>query len=266
MLPKEKGFSLVELSIVLVILGLLIGGVLVGRDLIRAAEVRSVSTDMESYRTALYTFKGKYFALPGDMPNAVKFWGAQAGGTTDGVDATCVALTHASPATGLPTCNGNGDGYVFPSYEMMRFWQHLSNAGLISGNYSGVSYNSAFSDRAHSQGLNCPASKVGSGGYSFYYVGTPGSAYFFPGNYGHSFQFGAGPSGYDMITQIITPEDAWNIDIKIDDGLPGNGKVRPRNLAASGHANCSTSSDPTVSVYNLTYKNNACGLYFITGL
>ena len=267
MLSKQKGFSLVELSIVLVILGLLIGGVLTGRNLIRAAEIRSVSADMDSFRSALYTFKGKYFALPGDMPNAVKFWGAQAGSTADGADAACVALTHASPAIGTETCNGNGNGQVSASYEMMRFWQHLANAGLISGKYTGVTANSVSSDRAHTPGLNCPASKVGNGGYAFYHVGNPVAVYFFPGSYGNSFTFGSGPNSHETILPIIPTEDAWNIDLKIDDGLPGIGKVRPRNPEVSGtHSNCSTSTDPAVAVYNLTYKNNACGLYFITGL
>ena len=69
----DKGFSLVELSIVLVILGLLIGGILTGQSLIRAAELRSVTTQYQGYVTAVNTFRDKYFALPGDMPNAIDF-------------------------------------------------------------------------------------------------------------------------------------------------------------------------------------------------
>lgn len=57
-----------------------------GQSLIRAAELRSVPTDAARYLTAINSFRDKYFALPGDMANAVKFWGAQAGATTDGVD------------------------------------------------------------------------------------------------------------------------------------------------------------------------------------
>ena len=72
------GFSLVELSIVLVILGLLVGGVLTGQSLIRAAELRSVSTEYSRYVASVHTFRDKYFALPGDMTNATQFWGTAA--------------------------------------------------------------------------------------------------------------------------------------------------------------------------------------------
>ena len=95
----KNAFSLVELSIVLVILGLLTGGILGGQSLIRAAELRSVSTEAARYTTAVYSFRDKYMALPGDMPNATAFWGAAP---------DCSAQT----ASGASTCNGNGDGML----------------------------------------------------------------------------------------------------------------------------------------------------------
>src|ERR1017187_10122680 len=64
----KAGFTLVELSIVLVIIGLIIGGVLVGRDLISAAEVRAQISQIEKYQTAVNTFRDKYGYLPGDIP------------------------------------------------------------------------------------------------------------------------------------------------------------------------------------------------------
>ncbi|MBX9726410.1 MAG: prepilin-type N-terminal cleavage/methylation domain-containing protein, partial [Rickettsiales bacterium] len=97
-------FSLVELSIVLVILGLLVGGVLSGQSLIRAAELRAVSTEYSRYVTSAQTFRDKYFALPGDMNNATRFWG-NLGGTNCTNSAGTSAVT-----TG--TCDGNGDGQV----------------------------------------------------------------------------------------------------------------------------------------------------------
>ena len=63
----QRGFTLVELSIVLVILGLLVGGVLSGQSLIRAAELRAVSTEHSKFVTAMNSFRDKYFAAPGDM-------------------------------------------------------------------------------------------------------------------------------------------------------------------------------------------------------
>ena len=70
----RKGFSLVELSIVLVILGLLVGGVLSGQSLIRAAELRAATQEYQRYYTATQTFRDKYFAIPGDFNNAQAFW------------------------------------------------------------------------------------------------------------------------------------------------------------------------------------------------
>jgi prepilin-type N-terminal cleavage/methylation domain-containing protein len=128
----RNGFSLIELSIVLVILGLLTGGVLTGQNLIRAAELRSITTEFQNYQASVMTFRNKYMALPGDMVNATSFW-ASAGGT--GADAICFAVE----STGAETCNGNGDGSIgelgAPS-ERYRFWQHLANAGLVQGSYT----------------------------------------------------------------------------------------------------------------------------------
>src|ERR1700691_4838931 len=82
---SQSGFTLIELSIVLVIIGLVVGGVLVGQDLIRAAEVRATISQIEKYNTAARTFYGKYGYLPGDIkdPDASNF-GFQARGTHEG--------------------------------------------------------------------------------------------------------------------------------------------------------------------------------------
>jgi prepilin-type N-terminal cleavage/methylation domain-containing protein len=97
----SRGFSLVELSIVLVILGLLVGGVLSGQSLIRASELRKVTTEYTSIVAAVGSFREKYLYLPGDFPNASQFWGAAAAG------AGCWFTPN--PGT-VPTCSGNGDG------------------------------------------------------------------------------------------------------------------------------------------------------------
>jgi prepilin-type N-terminal cleavage/methylation domain-containing protein len=66
---SKHGFTLIELSIVLVIIGLIVGGILVGRDLISAAAVRAQISQIERYHTAANTFRTKYAYLPGDIPN-----------------------------------------------------------------------------------------------------------------------------------------------------------------------------------------------------
>jgi prepilin-type N-terminal cleavage/methylation domain-containing protein len=131
---SKRAFSLVELSIVLVILGLLVGGVLSGQSLIRAAQLRAITAEYSRYVTATQSFKDKYFALPGDMNNATSFWGAADGST--GLTAACFGAA----GTGTQTCNGDGSGTIYPtsaSDESLRFWQHLARAGLIEGSYTG---------------------------------------------------------------------------------------------------------------------------------
>ena len=64
---KNNGFTLVELSIALVIIGLLVGGILVGRDLIESARIRTQVRQIEQLNTAANTFKNKYGSLPGDI-------------------------------------------------------------------------------------------------------------------------------------------------------------------------------------------------------
>lgn len=224
---KRQGFSLVELSIVLVILGLLTGGILSGQSLIRAAELRSVVTQASQYMAAIQTFRDRYRAIPGDMPNAVKFWGAQAGDTTDGRDATCAALT--TPATGIATCNGNGDGLIgiagggSNTHEIFRFWQHLANAGLIEGTYSGITGSSG-TTMHHVPGVNSPTSRIGRGGWTAVRRNSGGDGNFFTIDYGNTLQLGMPSSGGTTYIAIMKPEEAWNMDTKLDDGKPAQGK------------------------------------------
>ena len=72
---KSHGFSLVELSIVLVIVGLLTGGILMGQNLIRNAEIQGVMKELAKYSDAVIAFRDQYDALPGDLPDAGNYWG-----------------------------------------------------------------------------------------------------------------------------------------------------------------------------------------------
>ena len=124
---KNNGFSLVELSIVLVIIGLLTGGILSGQSLIRAAELRSVTTEYAQFNTATMTFRDKYLAVPGDMKNATKFWGK--------LTAYCNADAGTASATG--TCSGDGDGLMelgagaLQKGENLMAWNQLALQGLF---------------------------------------------------------------------------------------------------------------------------------------
>lgn len=193
------------------------------------------------------------------MPNAVRFWGAQAGAVTDGRDTTCVALTTA--ATGTATCNGDGDGRIGINaaqyYEAFRVWQHMANAGMIEGQYSGVAGSGG--TLHHVIGTNCPKAKSGTAGWGVYSY-NPAPPEMFPSRIGTSWFYGAQHSTFFPSVAQLIPEDAYNIDTKVDDGLPGNGGVQ--TWKATNRPNCASTDDPVTAVYVLTEKVARCNLVF----
>lgn len=250
----HAAFSLVELSIVLVILGLLTGGILGGQSLIRAAELRASVTDLARIKVSVETFRDKYFALPGDMPNATRFWGAQAGGLNDGMDATCWALTAA--ATGRATCNGNGNGIV-ETYqpETFRAWQHMANAGLIEGNYAGITGPGGGSGYMK-PGYNVYQTRVAQVGIGVAYLSnSSGSAFEFDGTLGHHFILGKDKTDFENSGPFMSPDEAWSMDRKFDDGLPAQG-----NIFAFPWPDCTTATNSAnvAASYALTQSAKVC--------
>lgn len=251
----RRAFTLVEMAIVIVIIGLLIGGVLAGKSLIRGAEMRDIISEFQRYQRALGGFREKYYALPGDMSNAVQFWGAAAGGATDGVDLTCVALGSGSPSTDMKTCNGDGNGLignnVLTVSEMLRAWQHLANAKMIEGFYTGVP--GASGDQVIGQ--NVPASRVTNMGWMIYGVGSyAGDAAFFAADYGNVFNAGPLSGG------LNTGAEAYDLDKKIDDGNPQSGVVMTYKNAVQ--PDCVTAGN---DAYQLDNPVKGCVPIFITG-
>lgn len=255
---SKTGFTLVELSIVLVIIGLVVGGVLVGQDLIRAAELKTYTSDIDKYRTALNVFKGKYGYYPGDMPNATTIWGAQ-----DPTPGTC----QITASTGQLTCNGNGDGGLgntgLTYYERHRAWQQLANAGLVAGVYSGIR---AGLDPVYVvPGVNAPYTLDKKGGFSLSTIGQKtGDSEWFDGYYDNiAIILGAVGDRWEAAYPLLTASEAYNIDKKFDDGLPATGYVV--SFKAGGHfvPNCTTTATATSSTYNLTYVGAACSVAFL---
>lgn len=254
-----NAFSLIELSIVLVILGLIIGGVLAGRELIRASELRSVSTSFDKYKTAFASFKQRYFALPGDMKNAFDFWGVELG---------CTDTVATDAARG--GCNGNGDNKIGGGAEYaekFRAWQHLQAAELVLGNFTGVA--GSGSDRDVEIGENIPASKIGGAGYSIHDIGDgyyPGNVRWFESAYGRMIILGAESATGWTEVGILKPEEAWSIDEKIDDGKPGLGSIMTNKGSSSATSGCNDDDDEYDSEYSLTNDDVACNLIYKLGI
>lgn len=81
---SKRGFTLIELSIVLVVIGLIVGGVLVGKDLIETSRIRQLGMELQQIKTAITTFRGKYDCLPGDCINATTYFGTNSNGCPNG--------------------------------------------------------------------------------------------------------------------------------------------------------------------------------------
>lgn len=249
----KHGFSLVELSIVLVILGLLTGGILLGKNLVRAAELRSINTQFGSYITAINLFKETYSALPGDMKNATSYWGIAAG---TGSDATCQSFA----STGKETCNGDGNGQIDNgANEMFRFWQHLANAGLIEGSYTGT--RGTISAYHHVSGTNSPRSKFSSATWGTRYYHTTAAGSIFNIIHDSHMSFGGLDGNGWPHAPAITIEEVWNLDSKFDDGKPAQGAFSSGIWSGCTNA---ANRDAVTADYNLSTPNSLlCSVYYM---
>ncbi|MDX2094994.1 MAG: prepilin-type N-terminal cleavage/methylation domain-containing protein [Alphaproteobacteria bacterium] len=244
---KNAGFTLVELAIVLVIIGLIIGGVLTGQDLIKAATIRSTVGDIEKFNAAATTFQGKYNGLPGDLAasRAVEFnlaagADANSAGTAGLRDGNSVIEGGAAAATNL-------------AGETALLWKDLGATGLIAGTYSaiGTAVGPAAAVTAANVRTYLPGTRLRDSA-SYYVYSLAGRNYFYLGTVAAAITTGAVTP-----TAGVTALEAKSIDEKIDDGAPTSGVVismtdltTANAGAAAATTECNTNATP--SVYNVS--------------
>jgi prepilin-type N-terminal cleavage/methylation domain-containing protein len=227
----KHGFTLLELSIVLVVIGLVVGGIVAGRELIAQGEIRSITNDLEKYRAAMYTFKLKYRALPGDFANAKAYW----------PNPLCTD-------DGSNTCNGNGNGFLqagVSAWEDLRSWEHLALAGIIPGSYTGKIHGTSREEPR----VNVPYSPRG--GYRVMSNGLYRTT-----KNRIRLSDGIGTGG------VISVSEAVSIDLKLDDGLASTGKIVSWDIPATANL-CVDGDVNTVAVANYimsTTAPNVCRL------
>jgi prepilin-type N-terminal cleavage/methylation domain-containing protein len=220
----ESGFSLVELSMALLIMGVIIGGVLKGQDLLESARLKSLTSQVNEYRVALTLFQDRYDALPGDYAQA-----------SDYIDASL--------------SNGKGNGFIEGSglaasgagHEALSFWAHLAAANLMSSSKISPGKKARF-------GHGAPKAKIGGGFTVQYNTFKEGYHWFVLGEESGASGQGAG----------LTPLQAMTIDQKGDSGQPLDGKIRAKDGVNVTAGSCVTAQ----GAYNAKNKNKACVLYF----
>lgn len=263
----KKGFTLVELSIVLVIIGLIVAGVVMGRDLVRNFQIRDLIGQYEEYVAAINTFKGKYDELPGDSDRMSVFFGQLSSGT-------CLDTT-ASDGT---TCSGDGDGFIEYTAtsagggtvrEGFRFWEHLGLAGMYGGAYTGFPHpgGNAFN---HFPGANAPETAFDGVTFGIGHVGAIGGTYhsqnfISEGTNTHIFEVGnaSDPANNVPGGEFLTPQEMFTMDSKMDDGAPGMGIMQARF-----DSGCSTSNndvDKITAEYVLGTTTVECAIIFDLG-
>jgi Tfp pilus assembly major pilin PilA len=231
----RKGFSLVEMSIIVIIIGLILAAVMKGQVIIDVAKVRAVVSEVNGYKASVNSFYAKYSALPGDFSEASAYW------------------------TSAITINGNGDGKIafqndVGAYEGYQAWQHLSNEKMVNIPLLGTqTVNAAVLD------TDVPKSRMG-GGYFFDYgsvanltqdniliLGVPlavtGSIY---------------PARLNLDSGL-TPQQAYDIDVKIDDGLPLQGAVQAAEGNTALPGGCIVTSG---NIYHISVVEKKCILAF----
>ncbi len=250
---NNKAFSLVEISIAMIILGLLVTGATAGSSLIKQAKLRAIMNEVQMIDRSVKAFLIAYDALPGDMDDAGYFWGTECGG-------------NANAPSG---CNGNGNGIIegFSSGESFRFWQHLQLAEIIDNkSFTGVSAAIGASDPWHSED-NSYESKYDDGLlYQVTYVGSFWSDY---GIRNNMIRLGKNDNGSNFNSNggSFLAKDVYAIDKKFDDGKPLIGFVQG-HIAYLGSAGwdtriCSAAvGNVATSYYPLDRDDTACQIIF----
>lgn len=248
-LDKQSGYSLIEISIVIIIIGTLIAAIIAGLNLIKQATLRSVISDMQVYSASYNNFINRFSKVPGDIDTAYLFWGS-----------AC--------AVSAVNCNGNNDGIITRSNssisndEVHKAWNHLFNSKMISAAIQPVS------SVVTSLNGNAPASKLTGAGYIM--VGGSAAAPFTSNS--NALFLGMPTASDTLTTGALKGIEAFSIDLKVDDG--GYDTTSSSNsigavtgswqaVDGSGSTMGACVVNTTVGIYNVSNNTSSCRIGLI---
>lgn len=221
-MKKQQGFTLIEIAIVLVIIGLLLGGVLKGQELINTARVRALNNTVDGITAAWFSFQDRYRAFPGDYLTAQS--NINLPGAPDG---------------------GDANGLVDSDAERGRVWVHLEAAGYLTGGYNVDTFTVA-DDAYDCVVTGCPDNGFGAGMNL---------------SYGTQVQSGT-VDAHELITgRGIPVEVLAELDRKVDDGAAGSGAMQ-LGVAGTGWVAADESACESGANYELQSPSSNCAAVF----
>ncbi|MGH8727971.1 MAG: prepilin-type N-terminal cleavage/methylation domain-containing protein [Burkholderiales bacterium] len=223
MKQQQSGFTLIEIAIVLVIIGLLLGGILKGQELITNARVRNLISQQDGIKAAFFGFQDRYRALPGDYTLA----------TTNIPGIT-------TPNAACNGGNGAGNGQVNnTNAENVLAWEHLSKAGFITGNYTCAAVPESIT--------SAPTNP-----YTRFYQLIYDNVYADPGT---------AVARHNIKTGNLVPSDILaEVDRKVDDGNALNGTFRFSNYGGQTGAPAITTTCHTAGVWTIPAATDCGGV------
>jgi prepilin-type N-terminal cleavage/methylation domain-containing protein len=224
---SQSAFTLVELAIVLVIVGLITVGVVGGQSIMESAEKRGFVTEIQGYQTAVRAFDLEFDAIPGDFDEAEDYWGSNCNGKHQ-------------------NCNGNGNGTLRPwPHETSRFWIHLEEAGIINVS-RGANNWTAYRKMQNLRSADDNAIHGYMGGFGSLAQGIVR---------GHelNIMFVNFTQGTGVNASILKASESKYADDKMDNGDPSNGMIRT-TTGASNDGDCINSDGD----YNISNDGISC--------
>ena len=236
---KQRGFTLVEIAIVLVIIGLLLGGILKGQELITSARVRNIADQNSGVQAAYYGFIDRYRQIPGDMlPNLA-----------------CQAIGNSVPgcSNGVGTIGGNGNGRLEQDdyKEASALWAQLSAAGFIQGAYQG----GATDDASYVAQTVAPINAFNGR------LMLTRTAQYVP-NGSTTVRLGL------IIGNKIPVNVMRELDVKVDDGMPTTGVLRSTSATSANPSTVFETGDTCVTttgspIWNIDANAQDCNAIYL---